>query len=164
MIQNDKILVLPGCGGKTTLSQKYKNYIDIDKFWDINGETEIQMTKEFNKAKENNNKELVKKLIKDCMNYKATKIKNNLNQKDVIILVQSVEQANIISNNKNNIFCFVPSIELHELSMEKRKDSDFVKDICRKQRKDIIESGWKYFSYNDFQELERLINKQIDSS
>ena len=48
--------------------------------------------------------------------------------------------------------------------MEKRKDSDFVKDICRKQRKDIIESGWKYFSYNDFQELERLINKQINSS
>ena len=106
MMQINKILVLPGSGGKTTLSQKYKNYIDIDKFWDINGETEIQMTKEFNKAKENNNTELVQKLIKDCMNYKATKIKNNLNHKNVIILVQSVEQANIISNNKNNIlFC-----------------------------------------------------------
>ena len=62
-----------------------------------------EIEKEFNKAKENNNTELVQKLIKDCMNYKATKIKNNLNQKNVIILVQSVEQANIISNNKNNI-------------------------------------------------------------
>ena len=95
------------------------------------------------------------------MNYKATKPKDRLNENNIVILVQNVEQANIISSDKNNIFCFVPDKEFHELPMTKRKDTDFVKDICRKQREDIIDSGWKYIIYQDFKELERLVKENI---
>ena len=38
---NNYIFVIPGGGGKTTLSKKGSCYIDIDNYWDINGETEI---------------------------------------------------------------------------------------------------------------------------
>ena len=55
----------------------------------------------------------------------------------------------------------MPDKEFHELSMEKRKDIDFVKDVCRKQREDIINSGWKYIIYNDFKELDLLIKEAI---
>ena len=161
MLRNIKILVVPGGGGKTTLSKKYNNFIDIDDYWNVDGEIESKMIKEFNEAQEKNNVEIIQKLIKDCMNYKAIKLKNNLNKNDVVILVQSVEQANIISDDKNNIFCFVPNKELHELTMINRKDSNFVKDICRKQRKEIIDSGWKYQCYNNFLELDILINDTI---
>ena len=156
------ILVIPGGGGKTTLCQSHKNYFDIDNYWNINEEPEINMIKEFEIAKENNNTELIEKLIKDCMNYKAIKLKKNLNKKDAVILVQSVEQAKIITNNKEKIFCFVPSVELHEFVMKKRKDNDFVKKVCRQQRKNIIESGSKYMVYNNFQELGKLINENLN--
>ena len=161
MLNNIKIFVIPGGGGKTTLCKNYNNFIDIDDFWDANGKIESEMIKEFKRAQEKNNHEIIQKLIKDCMNYKAIKLKNHLNKNNVIILVQSVEQANIIFNDKNNIFCFVPDKEFHELTMEKRKDNDFVKEVCRKQREDIINSGWKYIIYNDFKELDLLIKEAI---
>ena len=159
MNPNIYIFVIPGGGGKTTLAKKSDCYIDIDNFWDINGEIESKMIKEFKEAKENNNKETVKKLIYDCMNYKAEKLKNSLKEENKIILVQSVNQAKIILNNKKNIFCFVPSLELHELLMTNRNDSEYVKNVCRMQRSDIINSGWEYMVYNDFAELDKLIKK-----
>ena len=161
MLKNNKIFVICGGGGKTTLSKNNQNFIDIDNFWDINGQIESKMIKEFKEARENKNEKLVQKIIKECMNYKATKLKNELNKDNVVILVQSVEQANLISNDNNNIYCFVPSINLHESLMEKRKDSDFVKEVCRMQRKEIIGSGFKYYIYNDFKELQILIDKVI---
>ena len=161
MVENNKIFIIPGGGGKTTLSKKYNNFIDIDDYWNINEEIESKMIKDFKEAQINKNEEQVQKLIKDCMNYKALKLKNCINKNNDVILVQSLEQANIITDNKNNIYCFVPNEEFHEMTMEKRNDSNFVKDVCRKQRKDIIESGWKYKGYNSFKELEILINKII---
>ena len=161
MLKKNKIFVICGGGGKTTLSKNNQNFIDIDNFWDINGQIESKMIKEFKEARENKNEKLVKKIIKECMNYKATKLKNELNKDNVVILVQSVEKENIISNDNNNIYFFVPSINLHESLMEKRKDSDFVKEVCRMQRKEIIDSGFKYYIYNDFKELQILIDKVI---
>ena len=164
MLKNIKIFVIPGGGGKTTLSKKNNKFIDIDDFWDITGQTETKMIQEFKEARKNNNDKLVKKIINDCMNYKAIKLKNSLNNNnyDSIILVQSVEQANIINNDNKNIICFVPSEQLHESLMEKRKDSDFIKNVCRYQRKKIINSGLKFFCYYDFNEFEKLINQFVD--
>ena len=95
------------------------------------------------------------------MNYKAEKLKSNIKENNKIILVQSLNQAKIILNNKNIIFCFVPSLELHEFVMDKRKDNDFVKSVCRRQRIDIIDSGWDYKIYNNFNELYNFINDII---
>ena len=156
---NNYIFVIQGGGGKTTLSKKANYYIDIDIFWDINGETEAKMIKEWKEARANNNNELVEKLIYDCMNYKAEKLKKNFKEKDKIILVQSINQAKIILNDKNKIYCFVPSTQLHESLMSNRNDTDYVKAVCRKQRNDIINSGWDYMNYNTFEELEILIKK-----
>ena len=69
----------------------------------MNGQIESKMIQEFKKAQKKNNNEIIQKLIKDCRNYKAIKLKDCLNKNNVVILVQSVEQANIISNDKNNI-------------------------------------------------------------
>jgi hypothetical protein len=161
MNSNNYVFVIPGGGGKTTLAKNNNCYIDIDDFWNINGKTESKMIKEFKEARNNNNNEMVKKIIYDCMNYKAEKIKNALNQiNNKIILVQSIEQSKIILNNPKNIFCFVPSLELHESLMSNRKDSDFVKSVCRMQRNDIINSGWEYVIYKDFDELDNLIKKK----
>ena len=162
MNSNNYVFVIPGGGGKTTLAKKNKCYIDIDDFWDIKDEIESKMIEKFKEAQMNNNNEMIKKLIDDCMNYKAEKIKNNLKEiHNKIILVQSVEQSKIILNNKNknNIFCFVPSSELQESLMNNRNDSEFVKDVCRMQRNDIIKSGWDYMIYKDFDELDNLIKK-----
>ena len=49
-------------------------------------------------------------------------------------------------------------MQFHESLMNNRKDSDYVKGICRKQRNDIINSGWNYMTYNSFDELKNLIN------
>ena len=110
MLNNIKIFVIPGGGGKTTLCKNYDNFIDIDDFWDANGQIESKMIKEFKEAQDNNNNKIIQKLIKDCMNYKAIKLKDCLNKNDVVILVQSVEQANIISNDKNNILLILDLI------------------------------------------------------
>ena len=156
---NNYIFVIPGGGGKTTLSKKGSCYIDIDNYWDINGEKEKKMIKEWKEAMANNNKNIVEKIIYDCMNYKASKLKNSLKEENKIILVQSVNQAKIITNCMKNIFCFIPSVELHESLMINRNDTDYVKNICRKQRNDIIKSGWEYTIYNNFDELDILIKK-----
>ena len=66
------------------------------------------------------------------MNYKAEKLKKELKEENKIILVQSINQAKIILDNKNNIYCFVPSMQFHESLMNNRNDSDYVKGICRK--------------------------------
>ena len=159
MSSKNYICVIPGGGGKTTLSKKSSFYIDIDDYWDIEGETEKEMTKEWKEAMANNDKDKIEKLIYDCMNYKASKLKNSLKEENKIILVQSVDQAKIISENRKNIFCFVPSEELHESLMNSRNDTDYVKNICRNQRNDIIKSGWEYIIYNNFDELDKLIKK-----
>ena len=161
MFKNNIIFVIPGGGGKTTLSKQHDDFIDIDDYWNIKEEVESKMIKEFNEAQENNNTDLIQKLIKDCMNYKALKLKNSQIKQNSIILVQSIEQANIITNDKNTIFCFVHDKDFHEMIMDKRKDSNFVKEVCRMQRKDIIDSGWNYKCYNSFKELDILIDEII---
>ena len=156
---NNYVFVIPGGGGKTTLSKEANYHIDIDKYGDKEGKIETKMTNEWKEAKAQNNVEIVDKLIKDCMNYKAEKLKNELKEENKIILVQSINQAKIILNNKYNIYCFVSSILLQESLMNNRNDTDYVKEICRKQRNDIIKSGWDYKIYNNFDELKNLINK-----
>ena len=155
---NNFIFVIPGGGGKTTLSKEVSYYIDIDNFWDKEGKIETKMINEWKEAKSKNKTEIIEKLINDCMNYKAEKLKKDLKEENKIILVQSINQAKIILDNKNNIYCFVPSMQFHESLMNNRKDSDYVKGICRKQRNDIINSGWNYMTYNSFDELKNLIN------
>jgi len=154
------ILVIPGGGGKSTLSKTF-GFIDIDSFWDPNGLEENELINNRKEALENKDQNLINFYINKCVLFKAKKCKFLLEQENAIILVQSLKQAEILTNNKNNIYCFVPSENLHNINMDRRQDSDYVKEICKKQRYDIVNSGYRYFEYNNYEILIELIKEKI---
>ncbi len=157
------ILVIPGGGGKSTLSKTF-GFIDIDSFWDPNGIEENEMIKNWKEALENKDKNLINFYIDKCVLFKAEKCKFLLELENAIILVQSLKQAEILTNNKNNIYCFVPSENLHNINMNRRQDSDYVREICKKQRNNIINSGNSYYEYENHQILIELIKEKIKLS
>ena len=156
------VFVIPGGGGKTTLT-KVKNYIDIDTFWDKNGAKETKMTTDWLEAKNQGDQNRVDELVNECMLLKANLCKQSLNKKDQpsVILVQSYEQANIITEDEKRVIGLVPSTELHEKSMTIRNDVDWVKDLCRKQRENIINSKRDFSEYNSFLELKQRIKSLV---
>lgn len=162
------VVLIPGCGGKTTIAKTYKNVLDIDNYWNKSGELEKKMTEDWEKALRKNNKKRAEELEKECVEQKAKNLISSLSSSHVhpeVILCQSESQWDVLNDSylKDSLKCLVciPVESFHASLLRKRGDKDYIADICRKQRQDLMKckSGPIEY-YRDFSELYMVINKQ----
>lgn len=161
------VVLIPGCGGKTTIAKTYKNCLDIDDFWDKSGEIEMKMTAEWEKALENNNTKIAEELEEKCVKQKALNLISHLSSSHFnpeVILCQSESQWDVLYDSylKDSLKCLicVPAESFHTDLLRKRGDNVYIANICSKQRLNLLKCKLQPIqNYRDFSELFVLINK-----
>uniref|UniRef100_A0A0G4FL96 Uncharacterized protein n=1 Tax=Chromera velia CCMP2878 TaxID=1169474 RepID=A0A0G4FL96_9ALVE len=150
-VKSPGVIVIPGGGGKSSLVSKFGNlFVDIDSYWDAEGDVESKMIKDWQAARSSGDLHAEKALVDECVLFKAKECER-LGTGGRVVLVQIPEQAMIILGSSpvsekpeivdDRLLVLSPTSSLHAEALEAKGEPEWVRDICRVQREKVNSHG-----------------------